>query len=506
MGRVLLLILDGWGLAPSDAVSAIAQAHTPFIDGLYQRYPYARLRTDGDSVGLPKGQMGNSEVGHMHIGAGRVIPQAMLRLQDEIKHGRLQRHPNLLNCFAYLKQEKKALHIAGLLSDGGIHSHIHHLLALCESAHRAGLPAVYIHAFTDGRDCAPVSAIKYVEWLQSFIADKPSIRLAGIMGRYYAMDRDQRWQRTQLAYDALVHGKGKRFTNPKAGIEAAYSAGTTDEFIMPFHIIAKGTNTPPCVQAGDALMCFNFRGDRMRQLTQSLLLPQSTSPLPLRILTMTEYHARFEGVSVLYRHPHVSGTLGEVLAQHKKKQWRIAETEKYPHVTYFFSGGREAPFWGEKRTLCPSPTDVATYDLRPEMSAEDVCRESLRVIASSEADFICVNLANPDMVGHTGVFEAVVKACEVVDSCTARIATAATTKGYSVCIAADHGNAECMQQPDGSPHTAHTTYQVPFILMDKRVNTLKSTGQLSDIAPTLLHLMGIAPARQMNGQSLCKIP
>lgn len=497
------MILDGWGISPDPSVSAIAQAKTPFIDSLYEKYPHAQLRTDGMNVGLPEGQMGNSEVGHMNLGAGRIIYQDLAKINRAIENDSLKKEPELVKAFDYAKSKKKKLHFIGLVSDGGVHSHVNHLKALIHAADQYGLEDVFIHAFTDGRDVDPHSGLEHIQDLQDFLKDKPG-EIASIIGRYYAMDRDRRWERVKKAYDLLITGKGKPSTDAVLSIKESYENGITDEFLEPVCMIHPDGTPVATIEEGDAVVFFNFRTDRGRQLTEVLTQKAHKEfgmiPLSLYFVTLTNYDDSFGNIHIVYDKENLHQTLGEVLEENGKFQIRIAETEKYPHVTFFFSGGREIPFEGEKRILCPSPK-VPTYDLKPEMSAYDIRDQILPEIEKEHADFICLNFANPDMVGHTGVFEAAVKACETVDLCTRAIVEKALEHHYAVIILADHGNSDTMKNPDGSVNTAHTTNPVPVIVIDPDVRSVKD-GILSDIAPTVLDLMGIEKPEVMDRNSL----
>ncbi|MFN4299192.1 MAG: 2,3-bisphosphoglycerate-independent phosphoglycerate mutase [Thermaurantimonas sp.] len=504
--KVLLCILDGWGIATNPEVSAVDKAHTPFIDSLYKRFPHATLRASGLDVGLPDGQMGNSEVGHMNLGAGRVVYQDLVKIFLAIEDGSLAKNPVLNNAFEYLKNNTdKKLHFIGLVSDGGVHSHIDHLIGLLEIAAQAGVRNVAVHAFTDGRDTDPKSGVGYITRLLE-VLHKTGAKLASITGRYYAMDRDKRWERVKLAYDALVNGIGQYTDNPIEAIKTQYNAEVTDEFLKPI-VAAPSAAEAICIQPGDVVINFNFRTDRGRQITT--VLTQKDFPeygmhtLPLHYITLTRYDDTYQGVEVLFEKDNLTMTLGEVLEMHGKSQIRIAETEKYPHVTFFFSGGREEPFRGERRILIPSPK-VATYDLKPEMSAYEVAEAILPEIESKSADFICLNFANPDMVGHTGVMEAAIKACEVVDECTRRVVVKALDNGYICIVLADHGNAEFMINEDGTPNTAHTTNPVPIFLCEPKQRHIIVDGKLGDIAPTILTLMGLPIPVEMTGDILVK--
>jgi 2,3-bisphosphoglycerate-independent phosphoglycerate mutase len=501
--KVLLMILDGWGIATNKKVSAIDQANTPFMDSLYPKYPNSRLEASGLAVGLPAGQMGNSEVGHMNIGAGRVVYQDLVRVNKAIEEHELDQHPVLLEIFDYVKNTGKKLHLIGLVSDGGVHSHIEHLKGICTLAHNNQVPNLFIHAFMDGRDTDPKGGIDYLKDLQSHLK-KTSGKIASIIGRYYAMDRDKRWERVKLAYDLLVNGQGNSTTNIIDAMQQSYDSGVTDEFIKPI-VVTENDQPVATISDGDAVLCFNFRTDRGRQITQ--VLTQQDFPeygmkaLNLHYATLTNYDDTFKNVHVIFDKDNLENTLGEVLANAGKKQIRIAETEKYPHVTFFFSGGRETAFEGESRILCPSPK-VATYDLKPEMSAHDIKDKIIPELNKKEADFICLNFANPDMVGHTGVFEAAVKACETVDFCAGKVTEAALQNGYTIIIIADHGNADCMINDDGTPNTAHTTNLVPCILVSNSYKGKIKNGKLGDLAPTILTLMGLPIPQQMTGNVL----
>ena len=501
--KVLLMILDGWGSTQNPEVSAIAQADTPFIDSLYEKYPHAQLLTDGMNVGLPPGQMGNSEVGHMNLGAGRIIYQDLAKINMAVESGTLNKEPALQEAFEYAKSHNKKVHFIGLVSNGGVHSHIDHLKGLLTAAQNENLEHVYVHAFTDGRDVDPHSGKFFIEELQNHLAITGG-KLASIIGRYYAMDRDKRWERVKKAYDLLRFGIGKPSRNAVKSIEESYAAGITDEFIEPIAMVTEDGAPVATIDADDVVIFFNFRTDRGRQLTEVLTQKNhedfGMKTLPLYFVTLTNYDKSFGNIHVVYNKENLRDTLGEILEKNGKKQIRIAETEKYPHVTFFFSGGREIPFEGEKRILCPSPK-VATYDLKPEMSAYDLRDMILPEIEKESADFICLNFANPDMVGHTGVFAAAVKACETVDKCAKAIVEKALESHYTTIIIADHGNSETMINPDGTPNTAHTTNPVPIILVDEDIKNVRN-GILGDIAPTILHLMGIEKPEVMDRNSL----
>ncbi|MCW5521143.1 2,3-bisphosphoglycerate-independent phosphoglycerate mutase [Aureitalea sp. L0-47] len=500
--KVLLLILDGWGIAPDPSVSAVDQANTPFVDSLYDRFPHAQLRTDGMNVGLPEGQMGNSEVGHMNLGAGRIVYQDLAKISIAVEKGNLKDEKILSDAFNYAKENNKKVHFIGLVSNGGVHSHIDHLKGLLKAGHEKGLEQMYVHAFTDGRDVDPKSGVGFIRSLEETLTSTGG-KLASVVGRYYAMDRDQRWERVKEAYDLLVHGKGVPSENASASIQNSYDQGVTDEFIKPIVMMDNGAPVAT-ISENDVVIFFNFRTDRGRQLTRVLSQEDmedfGMKTIPLYYVTLTNYDDSFKGIKVVFNKDNLKDTLGEVLSKAGKKQIRIAETEKYPHVTFFFNGGREIPFDGEKRILCPSPK-VATYDLKPEMSAYEIRDKIVPEIKDQTADFICLNFANPDMVGHTGDFEAAKKACETVDACTRDIVEVALKQGYATIIIADHGNCETMRNPDGSAHTAHTTNPVPIILVDNDISEVKN-GILGDIAPTILTLMGVEKPATMTQSSL----
>ena len=501
--KVLLMILDGWGIAVNKKVSAIDAARTPFMDSLYPQYPNSRLEASGLAVGLPAGQMGNSEVGHMNIGAGRVVYQDLVRVNKAIEEKELDSNQVLLDAFDYARKNKKNFHLIGLVSDGGVHSHLNHVKGICTIAHNHGIKNLFIHAFTDGRDTDPKGGLAFLSNLQLHLK-KNTGQIASVVGRYFAMDRDKRWERVKLAYNLLVKGAGEQTADVFAAIQKSYDANVTDEFIKPI-VVTESDKPFAVIQPGDVVLCFNFRTDRGREITQ--VLTQQDFPeydmkaLNLYYVTLTNYDDTFRNVKTIFDKDNLKNTLGEVVALAGKKQIRIAETEKYPHVTFFFSGGREDPFIGESRILCPSPK-VATYDLQPEMSANDIKDKIIPELEKKEADFICLNFANPDMVGHTGVFEAAVKACETVDYCAGRVTEAALKNDYTTIIIADHGNAEFMINDDGTPNTAHTTNLVPCILVDRSYKGSIANGKLGDLAPTILTLMGIAIPPQMTGHVL----
>ncbi len=501
--RAFLLILDGWGLGSKPEADAIRQAKTPFVDGLMNTRPWTTLVTYGEDVGLPHGQMGNSEVGHLNIGAGRIVWQQLARINKAVREHELHKNQVLLDALDYARREGKAMHFLGLVSDGGVHSHIEHLKALCDIATERGNTKVFIHAFTDGRDCDPKSGAFFLETLTKHIQNQP-VKLASVVGRYYAMDRDKRWERVKLAYDLLVQGQGKAVTDATAAIRASYDEGVTDEFLQPLWLAGDEGR----IQPGDAVVCFNFRTDRLREMT--MVLSQQDMPeqgmytIPgLYYVTMARYDETYKDVHVMFEKDDVSMTLGEVLEKEGKTQVRIAETEKYPHVTFFFSGGRELPFEGERRLMVPSPK-VATYDLQPEMSAPEITESIMADIIANQPDFICLNFANTDMVGHTGVFTAAMKAAETVDGCLSRIVPLALEHGYNCVLIADHGNSDYLINEDGSPNTAHTKNPVPCILVQPGGSpgiTLRP-GCLADVAPTLLELMGVEKPEVMTGTSM----
>ncbi|MFT5215914.1 MAG: 2,3-bisphosphoglycerate-independent phosphoglycerate mutase [Glaciecola sp.] len=501
--KVILMILDGWGKSPDPKVSAIDNANTPFIDSLYKKYPNASLRTDGLNVGLPEGQMGNSEVGHMNLGAGRIVYQDLVKINLALKNRTLAQEKVLINAFDYAKTNNKNVHLLGLVSNGGVHSHINHLFGLLDATNAYGLPNVFVHAFTDGRDVDPKSGFGFITELENYLK-KGTAKLASVTGRYYAMDRDNRWERIKLAYDALVNGQGELSSNIPSSIQKNYDNDVTDEFIKP--IINADTNGNPIaiIKEDDVVILFNFRTDRGRELTNALtqtdFYEYNMHKLNLHYVTLTNYDETFKGINVVFNKDNLKDTLGEVLEKHNKQQIRIAETEKYPHVTFFFSGGREEPFVGEIRILRNSPK-VATYDLQPEMSAFELKDALIPELEKGEVDFVCLNFANGDMVGHTGVMEAAIKACEAVDKCVKEVITSALKNDYTTLLIADHGNCETMINPDGSPNTAHTTNPVPIILIDKNLKHIKD-GVLADLAPTILKLIGIEKPEVMSRNSL----
>ncbi|WZL89613.1 2,3-bisphosphoglycerate-independent phosphoglycerate mutase [Salinimicrobium sp. 3283s] len=501
--KVILMILDGWGISNDPNTSAVDKANTPFIDSLYNKYPHSKLRTDGMNVGLPEGQMGNSEVGHMNLGAGRIVYQDLAKINLAVQNNSLGKEPVLEQAFNYAKTHNKAIHFMGLVSDGGVHSHINHLKGLLTAAEEFGISQKYVHAFTDGRDVDPNSGKGFIEDLEDHL-NKTNGKLASVIGRYYAMDRDKRWERTKLAYDLIVNGKGEPCQNAVEAIQKSYDEGVTDEFFKPIVMTDSQGNPVAKVSEEDVVIFFNFRTDRGRQLTAALTQQdfpeQEMKALPLYFVTITRYDETFKNVHVVFSKEDIKATLGEVLEHAGKSQIRIAETEKYPHVTFFFSGGRENPFHKEHRIMINSPK-VATYDLQPEMSAYELTDAIVPEINQKSADFICLNFANPDMVGHTGVFEAAVKACETVDECAKKVVDAAVANDYSVLVIADHGNSEFMINEDGTPNTAHTTNPVPFVLVDNDIKAVKD-GILGDIAPTILKLMGVEQPELMTQKPL----
>nr|WP_294922669.1 2,3-bisphosphoglycerate-independent phosphoglycerate mutase [uncultured Flavobacterium sp.] len=501
--KVILMILDGWGKSPDPKVSAIDNANVPFINSLYLNYPSAQLRTDGLNVGLPEGQMGNSEVGHMNLGAGRIVYQDLAKINLAVAHQTLAKEQVLVDAFTYAKENNKKVHFLGLVSDGGVHSHTSHLRGLIDASQEYGLENVFVHAFTDGRDVDPKSGAKYIQDLENHIKDTP-VKIATIIGRYYAMDRDKRWERVKLAYDLVVNAIGTPSKNAVASILESYSKDVTDEFIAPIVMVDEEEKPLATIAEGDVVIFFNFRTDRGRELTEALsqqdFHEQNMHKLNLYYVTLTNYDETYLNVKVVYNKDNITETLGEVLEKAGKKQIRIAETEKYPHVTFFFSGGRELPFEGETRLLRNSPK-VATYDLQPEMSAYELTAALVPELNKGEVDFVCLNFANGDMVGHTGIMSAAILACEAVDACAQQVIEAALANNYTTIVIADHGNCETMINPDGSPNTAHTTNPVPIILVDKELKNIQN-GVLGDIAPTILELMGVPQPEAMTCHSL----
>lgn len=502
--KVILVIMDGWGLGEVKSSDAIQNANVPFVQSLYSQYPNTTLTTCGEAVGLPAGQMGNSEVGHLNLGAGRIVYQELQRINVAVRDGEFAKNNELTATIEYALKSKKPLHLIGLVSNGGVHSHINHLTALLDVCKQKGLNEVYVHAFTDGRDCDPKSGLGFLTSLQKHMDDNGIGQIASVSGRYYAMDRDNRWERVKLAYDALVKAGGQQATSGIEAVQQSYNQDITDEFIKPTVIIENGRPVAT-LQNGDAVICFNFRTDRCREITKALT--QADFPnydmkkLSLYYTTMTEYDATFENVHIIFNNDNLNNTIGQVLQQNGLKQIRIAETEKYPHVTFFFSGGREQTFEGEKRILIPSPK-VATYDLQPEMSANELTDAIVPEIESGEPNFICLNYANADMVGHTGIWEAAIKAVETVNKCVEKVVTAALKNNYTVFLTADHGNADYMINGDGSPNTAHTLNLVPlFVISNDWKGTLRQ-GKLGDIAPTILKMMNLPIPAEMTGDIL----
>ncbi len=497
------MILDGWGKSPDPKVSAIDNANTPFVDSLYKNYANANLLTDGMNVGLPEGQMGNSEVGHMNLGAGRIVYQDLAKINLAVKENTLKDEKVLQEAFSYAKQNNKAVHFLGLVSNGGVHSHINHLKGLIDAGYDYGLQNMFVHAFTDGRDVDPKSGKGFLKEVVDYSKDK-NAKLATVVGRYFAMDRDKRWERVKKAYDVMVNNVGTASDDVESTIQKSYEEGITDEFIEPIVMVDNNGDPVAKIKEGDVVIFFNFRTDRGRELTQVLsqecMHDYEMHKIKLHYVTLTNYDESFKGVHVVYDKANIRETLGEVLEKAGKKQIRIAETEKYPHVTFFFNGGREVPFEGEERLLCPSPK-VATYDLKPEMSAYEIRDSIIPELRKGEVDFVCLNFANPDMVGHTGDMNAAIKACEVVDECAQAVVTTGLENGYTSIVIADHGNCDTMINPDGSPNTAHTTNPVPLILVDKDLKSIND-GVLGDIAPTILKLMGVPQPELMTRHAL----
>jgi len=501
--KTVLIILDGWGHGDKTKSDAIHNANTPFVDSLYADYPNCELKTFGEHVGLPKGQMGNSEVGHLNIGAGRIVYQDLAKINIACEDNSIAEMENLKASFAYAKQNNKALHLIGLVSDGGIHSHQNHLYKLCELANKAGVEEVFVHAFTDGRDCDPKSGKGFIKKLEQNLF---GAKIASICGRYYAMDRDKRWERIKLTYDVLTKGTGESSQNLVDSIQNSYDNGIRDEFIKPIVSVDENGNPIAKILEEDAVICFNFRTDRCREITT--VLTQTNMPdfgmntLNLNYTTMTNYDSSYQKVNVVYNKANIKNTLGEVLEQNNKSQIRIAETEKYPHVTFFFSGGREKEFVGEKRLMVNSPK-VATYDLQPQMSASEVTATIVAELEKGETDFVCLNFANPDMVGHTGDYNAIVKAVETVDTCTKQVVEAGLKNDYAFIIIADHGNADFAVNADGTPNTSHSTNMVPCFALNTGFNNIQN-GKLGDIAPTILKIMEVETPTDMTGEILIK--
>ena len=497
--------MDGWGLGNKQKSDAVFNANTPFVDSLYAKYPHTTLVTCGEKVGLPAGQMGNSEVGHLNIGAGRIVYQELQRINVAIQNNTFQTNPILLNAINYAKQHNKPLHLMGLVSNGGVHAHINHLKAICNVCKQQNLTEVYIHCFTDGRDTDPKSAILFLQELENFL--KTSVgKIASIIGRYYAMDRDNRWERIEIAYNALVNGIGDKTTNPMNALTQNYQNNITDEFIKPI-IVCNENNQQPIatIKKDDAVICFNFRTDRCREITQVLTqhtIPNYTMhPLQLHFTTMTNYDDSFKNIHIVFEQDNLNNTIGEIIAKNNLQQIRIAETEKYPHVTFFFNGGREIPFDGEERILVPSPK-VATYDLKPTMSANELTEKLLPKLNEAKASFICINFANADMVGHTGVYNAVIEAVETVDKNVQKIVETALKNNYTIFLTADHGNADFMINDDGSPNTAHSLNLVPLFIIDNEWRGKIKPGKLGDLAPTILKMMDLNIPNEMTGEVL----
>lgn len=503
--KVALIILDGWGIAENPEVSAIDKANTPFYDYAKQHFSMSKLHASENFVGLPEQQMGNSEVGHMNIGAGRVVYQNLVKITKSLEENTFELLPEFVKLIDYCKSNEKPLHLMGLVSDGGVHSSLNHLIGILEVLKKVELSNVFIHAFTDGRDTAPKSAIEFITTLEEAISRIGIGKIASVSGRYYAMDRDQRWGRIRKAYDTITKGTGKLFKSAKVGILASYAEEVSDEFIKPFVIGDENDEPIGVLNEDDAVLFFNFRTDRGRQLTRVLtqedIKEYNLCTIPLYFATMTEYDEDFKDIHVLFENDNIPNGLGEILSKNDKKQLRIAETEKYAHVTFFFNGGVEEPYKGEERILINSPK-VRTYDLQPEMSALELTDAVLAEIEKNKHDFICLNFANPDMVGHTGIMEAAIKACETVDYCCEKVVKSALENAYSVLITADHGNCDKMVNPDGTPHTAHTLSEVPFFLVNSHKRFKLKEGKLGDIAPTILDLMEIEQPKEMTGKSL----
>ena len=501
--KVILLIMDGWGIGDPSDKSAVYKAKTPFYDNSLIQYPNSKLSASGEDVGLPSGQMGNSEVGHMNIGAGRIVDQDLIRLNKSLSNDGIKNKEDFISAVEYATKNNSTFHLTGLFSDGGVHSHSDHLYFILDYLKKTSLSKISLHLFTDGRDCKPKDSYSQIAKLISYI-EGTNISIASVSGRYYSMDRDNRWERIKLAYDAIVNGVGVMSRDILSSIQTSYSEGITDEFIKPIVCIKDNNQPVSKIENDDVVFCFNYRSDRMRQMSKVLTQEDNVDfdmkKIKLKYLTLTQYDESFKNISVLYSKEYIKNTLGEILSNNSKKQLRIAETEKYPHVTFFFSGGREKEFELEKRILCPSPK-VATYDLKPEMSAIDVSEKFISEVNARSFDFACLNFANPDMVGHTGDFDAAVKACEVVDKEVSKIVEVANKNGYTILLTADHGNAELMRNEDGSPHTYHTTNLVPFIIFSKN-NYSPKNGKLGDIAPTVLKIMGIDIPSDMSGNIL----
>jgi 2,3-bisphosphoglycerate-independent phosphoglycerate mutase len=502
--KIILIIMDGWGLGRIKSSDAIQNANVPFVSSLYSAFPNSTLTTCGEEVGLPEGQMGNSEVGHLNLGAGRIVYQELQRINVAIREGEFAKNEVLLASIKEARMNNKPLHLLGLVSDGGVHSHINHLKAILDTCKENGLEQVYVHAFTDGRDCDPRSGLEFISALEQHMA-KSIGRIATVSGRYFAMDRDNRWERIELAYDALVKGIGNRSTSAVQAIASSYEQNITDEFIKPTIIVDSNDEPIAKIKNGDVALCFNFRTDRCREISKALTQmdfpTHNMFKLDLHYTTMTEYDATYKNVHVIFENDNLNNTLGQILEQYGLKQIRIAETEKYPHVTFFFSGGREHPFQGESRIMVPSPK-VATYDLQPEMSAAELTDAILVELKKGEVDFVCLNYANADMVGHTGIWEAAIRAAETVDRCVQQVVLTGLENGYTIFLTADHGNADYMVNADGSPNTAHTLNLVPFFIIDKEWRGNVRSGKLGDVAPTILKMMDLPIPTEMTGNVL----
>lgn len=504
MKKALLMILDGWGIGKPDASNAIYSTPTPFINSLIEKYPHAKLYTSGENVGLPDGQMGNSEVGHLNIGAGRVVLQDLVRINKACQDNSILQNPEIVKAFTYARDNHKQVHFMGLVSDGGVHSSLEHVKKLCDIAKEYGIAKTFVHCFMDGRDTDPHSGLGFIQDLKEYMSHSAG-RIASVIGRYYAMDRDNRWERIREAYDLLVYGTGFETQHVETAIKKSYQEGITDEFIKPIVHVTSDGRPVGLIQPGDMVVFFNYRNDRAKELT--IALTQKDMPefgmktMPLYYCCMTPYDAKFEGLHILFNKENVENTLGEVVSKAGMKQLRIAETEKYAHVTFFFNGGREAQFEGENRILVPSPK-VATYDLQPEMSAPEVAERLVEQLNLKSADFVCLNFANGDMVGHTGVYKAIQKAVEMVDACVNKVVTAAEANGYDVLIIADHGNADHAVNEDGTPNTAHSLNPVPCIWVTTEKGKKLRDGVLADVAPTILQIMGIPQPAEMSGKTL----